>query len=173
MSVLERFRKIKLFAFDMDGVLTDGTVWVQESGEQVRRMSIKDGYALQLAVRKGYHVVVISGSFSQPVIQRLNKLGISNVHMNVQDKSKVLQEQVSSLELSMDEVLFMGDDIPDYAVMKMVGMAAAPKDAVDDIKHIAGYVSRYNGGLGCVRDVIETVLKLNNDWQLETEVKSL
>lgn len=173
MSLLEKFKKIRLFAFDVDGVLTDGTVSLHESGEQVRRMNIKDGFALQLAIRKGYKIIVISGSYSEPVIKRLNKLGIDDVVMRVEDKVEVLKKYVEQQSLTMDEVLFMGDDIPDYKVMKISGLAAAPADAVEDIKGISLYISRYAGGMGCVRDVIETVLKLNGHWELDTHIKSL
>lgn len=173
MSLLEKFKKIRLFAFDVDGVLTDGTVSLHESGEQVRRMNIKDGFALQLAIKRGYKIVVISGSYSEPVIKRLNKLGINDVMMKVEDKAEALRNYVEQHSIAMDEVLFMGDDVPDYNVMKVVGLAAAPADAVDDIKAISIYISRFAGGMGCVRDVLETVLKLNGHWELDTQVKSL
>lgn len=173
MNLLERFRKTRVFAFDVDGVLTDGRVYLHTDGEQVRAMNIKDGFALQLAVRKGYRIVVISGSYSEPVIKRLNKLGIVDVFMQVENKVDVLNEYLKTIGEEASAVLFMGDDIPDFAVMKSVGFAAAPNDAVNEVKEIAHYISRFPGGAGCVRDVLETVLKLNGDWEKYTEVKSM
>ncbi len=172
MTVLERFQKIKLFVFDVDGVLTDGSLYVFADGEQVRRMNIKDGFALQLAVKKGYGLMVMSGSDSQGVIKRLEKLGISDVFMKVADKKQLLLTYLSEKKLAIEDVLFMGDDIPDYAVMKIAGLACAPADAMPEIKTLAQYISTKNGGEGCVRDVIEKVLKINGHWELETDVTS-
>jgi 3-deoxy-D-manno-octulosonate 8-phosphate phosphatase (KDO 8-P phosphatase) len=172
MTLLEKFKAIRLFAFDVDGVLTDGSVYLMESGEQVRMMNIKDGFALQLAIKKGYKIVVISGSYSEPVIKRLNKLGIQDVFMKVEDKRSLLIQYARDQDISLEHVLFMGDDVPDYAVMKVAGIAAAPVDAMEDIKSASVYISQYGGGKGCVRDVIEKVMKLNGDWELFTDVKS-
>jgi 3-deoxy-D-manno-octulosonate 8-phosphate phosphatase (KDO 8-P phosphatase) len=172
MTLLDKFKQIRLFAFDVDGVLTDGSVYLMESGEQVRAMNIKDGFALQLAVKKGYGIVVISGSYSEPVIKRLNKLGITDVFMKVENKLEKLQEYITDKNISLSQVIFVGDDVPDYQVMKNCGLAASPIDAVEEIKSISAYISQYPGGKGCVRDVIEKVLKLNGDWELFTDVKS-
>lgn len=172
MTLLDKFKAIRLFAFDVDGVLTDGSVYLMESGEQVRMMNIKDGFALQLAIKKGYKIVVISGSYSEPVIKRLNKLGIRDVFMKVEDKRSLLIQYAKDQNIGLEHVLFMGDDVPDYAVMKEAGIAAAPVDAMEDIKSASVYISQYGGGKGCVRDVIEKVMKLNGDWELFTDVKS-
>lgn len=172
MDLLEKFRQVRVFAFDIDGVLTDGTVYVMDSGEQVRRMSIKDGFALQLAIKKGYQVVVISGSFSQPVADRLAKLGVTDTFMRVHNKLECLQQFLSPRGLSLDQVLFMGDDIPDLELMDHCGLPASPADAVGEIRQASLYISRFNGGEGCVRDVIEKVLKLNNHWELYTNIPS-
>ncbi|WP_430895906.1 MULTISPECIES: KdsC family phosphatase [unclassified Paraflavitalea] len=172
VTLLDDFKQINTFVFDMDGVLTDGTLFVFENNEFIRRMNIKDGYALQLAVKRGYHVLVISGAVSEPVKTRLNGLGISNVYMKVKDKTRVLHEFVESNNISLKQCLYMGDDIPDLEVMKMVGLATAPSDAVEEIKSVSHYISPYKGGMGCVRDVIEKVMKLNNDWYAESEVTS-
>jgi 3-deoxy-D-manno-octulosonate 8-phosphate phosphatase (KDO 8-P phosphatase) len=172
MSLLERFQKIRLFVFDVDGVLTDGSLYVFGDGEQVRRMNIKDGFALQLAVKKGYRMLVISGSFSEGVARRMEKLGISEVYMNVGDKKQLLQRYMDEKGIPAEQVLFMGDDMPDYAVMKLVGLACAPANAMPEIKSLAHYISSKNGGEGCVRDVIEKVLKINNKWEVETDVRS-
>ena len=172
MSLLDKFKQITTFVFDVDGVLTDGTLFVFDNGQFVRRMNIKDGFALQLAVKKGYRVAIISGGTSDAVMERLNRLGINDVFMQVTDKNKRLAEYVQQHKLSRNEVLFMGDDIPDYEVMKQVGMPCAPADAVSEIKQIATYISLAPGGQGCVRDVIEKVLKLNDHWELHTDVAS-
>jgi len=172
MTLLEKFSRIKVFAFDIDGVLTDGNLYLLDTGEQVRRMNIKDGFALQLAIKKGYKVVIISGSYSEPSINRLNKLGIPDIYMRVTDKTACLENYLHEKKLPASEVLFMGDDIPDFSVMTMVGIAACPKDAAGEIRNCSQYVSRFKGGEGCVRDVIEKVLKLNNHWELETNIPS-
>lgn len=171
MSILDKFKQITTFVFDMDGVLTDGTVYVLDSG-QYRRMNIKDGFALQLAIKKGYRIVVISGSISDPAVQRLYKLGIQDVFMGVKDKKVRLTEYMRQHDLKPAEVLMMGDDIPDYEVMQTVGLACAPADAVTEIKEMAHYISLSPGGMGCVRDVIEKVLKLNDHWDLHTNTTS-
>jgi 3-deoxy-D-manno-octulosonate 8-phosphate phosphatase (KDO 8-P phosphatase) len=170
--MLDLFSRITTFVFDVDGVLTDGTLFVFDNGEQVRRMNIKDGYALQLAVKKGYRVAIFSGGISQAVIQRLNKLGITDVFMNVKDKKSGVLTYLQQHDITWDEVLFMGDDIPDYSVMKEAALPCAPCDAVPEIKQIAKYISSLRGGKGCVRDVIEKVLKLRDHWDLDVTVPS-
>jgi 3-deoxy-D-manno-octulosonate 8-phosphate phosphatase (KDO 8-P phosphatase) len=172
MSVLEKFKPITTFVFDVDGVLTDGSILVYDSGEQVRRMSIKDGYSLQLAVKKGYRVVVISGGSSEGIRMRLQHLGVADVFLNVINKKKKLVDYAREHGLEDREILFMGDDIPDHGVMKQVGLACAPSDAVVEIKHLAAYISAFGGGQGCVRDVIEKVLKLNGHWEPDDSVAS-
>ena len=172
MSILEKFKSIRTFVFDVDGVMTDGNVQVFESGEQVRFMNTKDGYSLQLAVKKGYRVLVISGGNSEGVRLRLQGLGISDIFLKVKDKEDRLRQYVTEHGLDMTDLLYMGDDIPDYAVMKQVGLACAPADAAPEIRHIAAYISSFSGGKGCVRDVIEKVLKLNGHWDLDTSVAS-
>ena len=172
MTLTARFQHITTFVFDVDGVLTNGMVYVFDDGQQVRRMSIKDGYALQLAVKKGYRVLVISGGNSPAVVSRLHKLGIRDVHMGVMDKRAVLEQYMNDQQLSKDELLFMGDDIPDYGVMQMVGLPCAPGDAAPEIRKVAVYISRLDGGMGCVREVIEKVMKLNGHWELDTQVPS-
>jgi 3-deoxy-D-manno-octulosonate 8-phosphate phosphatase (KDO 8-P phosphatase) len=168
MSLLQHFQKIKAFVFDLDGVLTDGSLLIMPGQEFIRTMDIKDGYALQHAVKKGYHVVVISGSISKACAERLEYLGIRNVYMKVKDKEEVLAQFILSHHLHWDEVLFMGDDLPDYEVMKQVGLPCCPADAVHDIKAISKFISTMNGGKGCAREVIEKVLRLNNDWVLSS-----
>lgn len=170
--MLEIFSRITTFIFDVDGVLTDGTLFIYNNGEQVRRMNIKDGYALQLAVKKGYRIAIFSGSTSEAVVKRLQKLGVMDIFMNVKDKKQDVQEYLEKNGVSWGEVLFMGDDIPDYWVMQEVAMPCSPSDAVPEIKQISKYISSIEGGRGCVRDVIEKVLKLRNDWSMYAEILS-
>ena len=162
-----------MIAMDVDGVLTDGKLWLLPSLDLVRNMNIKDGYALQLAVKKGYHVVVISGALDSGAVEnRMKGLGIIDVNMGVMNKAKLLKSKMEKLSLNKEQVLFIGDDIPDYEVMKTVGLACCPQDAVSEITQIADYISPIKGGEGCVRDVIEKVLKLNHHWELNTDISS-
>lgn len=172
MTLLDKFKNITTFVLDVDGVLTDGTVYVFNDGQQVRGMSTKDGFAMQLAKKKGYNILVISGGDSPAVVSRLNKLGIGDIFMSVHDKLAVLKQFMAEKNIPKDKVLFMGDDIPDYIAMGEAGLPCAPADAVPEIKKIAVYISSLEGGRGCVRDVIERVLKLNGDWELHTDVAS-
>ncbi len=172
MNVLEKFKHIKTFVFDVDGVLTDGSLLILNDGQMARRMNIKDGYALQLAVKKGYRVVVISGGTSDVVQERLLKLGVTDCFLKIDNKKEKLTEYVSGHQLSWDEILFMGDDIPDHAPMQMTGLPCCPADAVAEIKQISHYISPVKGGEGCARDVIEKVLKLNGHWDLDTDIAS-
>jgi 3-deoxy-D-manno-octulosonate 8-phosphate phosphatase (KDO 8-P phosphatase) len=172
MNVLEKFKIIKTFVFDVDGVLTNGTLLVLNDGQQARSMNIKDGYALQLAVKKGYRVVVISGGTSDAVKDRLDKLGVKDCFLKVDDKKEKLVAYVTQHRLSWAEVLFMGDDIPDHTSMQLVGLPCCPADAVPEIKQVSHYISPIAGGKGCARDVIEKVLKLNGHWDLDTTVAS-
>lgn len=171
MDILEQFKNVKIFVFDVDGVLTDGTVLVLE-GLQARRMSIKDGFALQMAIKKGYKILIISGGYSEAVKERLAKLGVRHVHMAVEDKKTFLSDYVKRCKLKWAELLYMGDDIPDYGLMKLVGIPCCPADAVPEIRDIVNYISPFNGGSGCVRDVIEKVLKLNDHWDYDTDIAS-
>jgi 3-deoxy-D-manno-octulosonate 8-phosphate phosphatase (KDO 8-P phosphatase) len=172
MQILSRFKLIKSFAFDMDGVLTDGNIIVNSNDNWLRQMNIRDGYALQLAARSGFNVMVISGSNSSFVHDRLNKLGVKDVFMQVKNKEDFLKKFVAERKISLNETLYMGDDIPDYFCMKIAGIAACPADAASEIKQVASYISPYAGGHGCVRDVIEKVLKLNNKWTLNNNIPS-
>jgi len=172
MQILSRFKLIKTFAFDMDGVLTDGNIIVDSNDNWLRQMNIRDGYALQLATRSGFNVMVISGSNSSFVHDRLNKLGINDVFMDVKNKEDFLKRFIAERKISLNELLFMGDDIPDYFCMKMAGISACPADAAFEIKEMASYISPFAGGHGCVRDVIEKVLKLNNKWALNNNIPS-
>src|SRR5690242_7602899 len=172
MHILSRFKLVTTFVFDMDGVLTDGSILIDNENNWLRKMNIRDGYALQLAAKSGYRIVVISGSASPSVQQRLNRLGINEVFMNVTDKAGFLKRYMEENNISTNELLFMGDDIPDFLCMKMAGIAACPSDAALEIREMASYISNFSGGNGCVRDVIEKVLKLNGHWSLQNNIPS-
>ena len=163
-SYKEYLNHITTFVFDVDGVLTDGIISVTTSGEMLRSMNIKDGYALKTAVDKGYHVCVISGGSNEGVRLRLEGLGVTDIHLGAHHKTKTLSDYLSMKNLKHENVLYMGDDIPDLDVMKEIGLPCCPQDAVAEIKAISKYVSHKKGGKGCVRDVIEQVLKVQGKW---------
>ncbi len=172
MNILELFKKITTFIFDVDGVLTDGTVLVLENGVQARRMNIKDGFALQMAIKNGYQILIVSGGHSPEVVNRLEKLGIKEVFMSVSDKKKFIANYISENELLKEQVLYMADDLPDLPAMTIVGLSCCPADAVNEIKEAVQYISPMNGGYACVRDVIEKVMKLNDHWNYREDVTS-
>jgi 3-deoxy-D-manno-octulosonate 8-phosphate phosphatase (KDO 8-P phosphatase) len=163
-SYKEYLTHITTLVFDVDGVLTDGTISVTTEGEMLRTMNIKDGFALKTAVDKGYHVCVISGGSNEGVRIRLQGLGVSDIFLGTHHKTKTLSDYLKSKNLENRNVLFMGDDIPDLQVMQIVGLPCCPQDAVPEIKEISKYVSHKKGGRGCVRDVIEQVLKVQGKW---------
>ena len=164
MNLLAKFTPIKLFVFDVDGVLTDGKLLLLDSGEMARSMNVKDGYAMQLALKKGYEILIISGGTSEAVKLRFTKLGIKNVELGIKDKVTILNDFIVSNNFRLDQILYMGDDIPDIPPMKIVGLPCAPADAAQEVLNEAMYISPKMGGGGCVRDVVEKVLKLNNHW---------
>ena len=172
MNVLELFKPITTFVFDVDGVLTDGTVLVLENGLQARRMHIKDGFALQMAIKNGYRVKIISGGTSPQVMDRLDKLGVKDINMTVLDKKGFLENFIAQNNLEKNQVLYMGDDLPDIPAMSVVGLPCCPADAAAEVKEAASYISPLNGGSACVRDVIEKVLKLNGHWHYRDDVAS-
>jgi 3-deoxy-D-manno-octulosonate 8-phosphate phosphatase (KDO 8-P phosphatase) len=172
MNVLEHFQDISTFVFDVDGVLTDGGVLLLENGLQARRMNIKDGLALQMALKNNYRVVIISGGASEPVISRLQYLGLNEIHLGLKDKLKFLEGLMEQYRLKWNEMLYMGDDLPDLPVLEKVGLPCCPADSAIEVKKISKYISPLNGGYGCVRDVIEKVLKLNGHWNYNPEVSS-
>ncbi|MBS1621531.1 MAG: HAD hydrolase family protein [Bacteroidetes bacterium] len=169
---LELFKKITTFIFDVDGVLTDGKLLLLDNGTQARSMNVKDGYAMQLAIKSGYRIFIVSGSQSEPVRERLEKLGISEIRMSVSDKKSLVEEYIKNHLLDTEEVLYMGDDIPDLPVLSVAGLPCCPADAANEIKKASVYISSISGGAGCVRDVIEKVLKLNDHWNYDPDVAS-
>jgi 3-deoxy-D-manno-octulosonate 8-phosphate phosphatase (KDO 8-P phosphatase) len=162
--LLSKFKDITTFIFDVDGVLTDGSVYVNEAGEQTRSFNIKDGYALQLAVKCGYNVCAISGSRSKIAIHRLSSLGIKDIYLGCGVKSETFKVYINERGISPMNVLYMGDDIPDLEVMQQVGLPVCPADAAEEIKELCEYVSPLAGGKGCARDVIEKALKIQGKW---------
>jgi len=163
-NIKQLFSKINTFMFDVDGVLTDSMVLTLPDGDQIRRMNIKDGYALRRGIEQGYHISIISGGNSESVRKRLNGLGISEVHLSSNDKVGIFENLLKKYQLKPENILYMGDDIPDYEVMKKVGIAACPKDAAPEIKSISHYISSKKGGQGAVRDVLEQVMKVQDKW---------
>ena len=173
MTELKNFKKdlmkVKAFAFDVDGVFTDGSVFLFPEGEFLRAMNIKDGYAVQYAVKQGYPIAVITGGNSDIIKKRFTYLGVTDIYLKSSNKFNDYEDFRYSHHLEHENVLFMGDDLPDFEIMKKVGVPTCPADAVEEIKHISCYISDKKGGNGCVRDVIEQVLRLHNKWMVEGE----
>lgn len=163
-SYKEIMNDITSFIFDVDGVLTDGSVFVTNEGEILRTMHIRDGYAMKAAIESGYKVCIISGGSNEGVRIRLQNLGITDIYLGTPDKVATFNEYTAVSKINPEQVLYMGDDIPDYHVMKLVGLATCPQDASPEIKGISGYISHKNGGKGAVRDVIEQVMKVQGKW---------
>ena len=160
----ELLKNITTLMFDYDGVFTDGKVLLTENGEQLRTANVKDGYALQLAKKKGFRIAVISGGTSNTVVTRMNGLNITDVFIKVNHKINVYHDYLDKHQLKNEEVLFMGDDIPDLHIMQEVGVAICPADAAEEIKAISHYISHVKGGDGCVRDIVEQVMKVQGKW---------
>lgn len=162
----EIMNHISAFILDVDGVLTDSSVHVTPTGEMLRIMNIRDGFAMKAAIESGFHVCIISGGSNEGVRIRLQNLGIKDIHLASPDKVATFNEYLAQYNLKPEEVLYMGDDIPDYHVMKLVGLPACPQDSVPEIKAISKYISHKNGGRGAVRDVIEQVMKVQGKWHV-------
>ncbi|NVO20464.1 MAG: HAD-IIIA family hydrolase [Bacteroidetes bacterium] len=163
----ERLLKVNTFIFDYDGVLSDGIVILMSNGEALRTANVKDGYAIQLAMKKGYRIAIISGAYSESVKKRFENLKVSDVFLGVDHKILVFEEYLTKHSISPEEVLFMGDDIPDYEIMLKAGVPTCPADAAEEIRSLAVYISHHNGGQGCVRDIIEQVMKVQGKWMNE------
>ncbi len=170
-SYKEYLNQITTFIFDVDGVLTDGSVQITTSGEMLRTMNVKDGYALKTALNEGYSICIISGGTNEGVKKRLSILGIADIYLGAHNKIEQLNDYLNSNKISSENVLYMGDDIPDYPVMKRIGLPCCPQDAVPEIKAISKYISHKNGGKGAVRDVIEQVLKVQDKWNGNFDAK--
>ena len=170
-SYKEYLANITTFIFDVDGVLTDGTITVTTDGELLRSMSIKDGFALKTAIDAGFNMCIISGGSNEGVRKRLAGLGIKDIFLGAHNKIEQLNSYLNQHHISKSQVLYMGDDIPDYPVMALVGLPCCPQDAVPEIKAISKYISHKNGGKGAVRDVIEQVLKVHGKWNGNFDAK--
>ncbi len=163
-SYKQYLKDITTFVFDVDGVLTNGTVLVTTKGEMLRKMSVKDGFALKTAISKGYNVCIITGGTNEGVRERLKGLGVTTFYMGVHNKAEPLDEYLDIYNIAPESVLYMGDDLPDIAPMRMIALPTCPQNAVQEVKAVCKYISHKNGGDGCVRDVIEQVLKVRGDW---------
>lgn len=166
MSYKEYLKHITTFIFDVDGVLTDGSIMVNTDGEMFRTMNVKDGYGLKAAVEGGYNVCVISGGSNEGVRVRLRNLGIKDIFLGISEKTEILEGYLKENNLKAENVLYMGDDLPDFEIMQEIGLPTCPQDAVQEIKAISKYVSHKKGGKGCVRDVIEQVMKVQGKWMV-------
>lgn len=156
--------RINTFIFDVDGVLTNGNLLVSSDGQLLRSMNTRDGYAIKKAIKNNYTVCIISGGKNEGVRSRLHNLGVTDVYLGIEDKVETLNKFFSSHNIDPEKVTYMGDDIPDTHPMKLVGLPACPQDAVPEVKILSTYVSHLNGGQGCVRDLIEQVLKSQEKW---------
>ncbi len=150
--------------FDIDGVFTDGMVHVMPDGQLLRKLSVKDSYALQYAIKKGVRIAIITGGNSIAVHDSLQRLGVKHIFLQSKNKERVFDTFVAKQGITSAEVLYMGDDIPDYRVMEKAGIAVCPADASEEIKGISDYVSIREGGKGCVRDIIEQTLRVQGKW---------
>lgn len=164
MSYKTKLANITTFVFDVDGVLTDGRVLITSEGELLRSMNIKDGYALKRAVDEGFRVAIISGGTNEGVRKRLEGLGVKEIYLGAHEKTTFLLDYCSENKVRLEEIAYMGDDLPDLPPIKVVGLSCCPQDAVPEIKAAVDYVSHKNGGAGCVRDLIEQVLKVHDKW---------
>lgn len=164
MNSDQLFKDIKTFIFDIDGVLTTGSVLVTEAGEMLRSVNIKDGYALQHAIKQGYNIAIISGGNSQGMFHRFKGLGIDEIYLGQKSKKEALENILRDFKVSADKVAYVGDDMPDYPVLKMVGIPCCPADAAKDIQEICKYISPVKGGFGVAREILEKAMKLHNTW---------
>lgn len=163
-EVKQLLHKVKAFVFDVDGVFTDSSVMLHPGGSYIRMMNIKDGFALQHAVKMGFEVAIITGSRSAMVRKRFRYLGVKDIYMKSASKTVDFEKFCSRRHLEKENVLYMGDDLPDFEVMKMAGFPCCPSDAAEEIKQVSLYISDKGGGNGCVRDVIEQVMRVQGKW---------
>lgn len=161
---LKLLPKITTLIFDVDGVLTDGIVTLLPNGDQIRSLNSKDSFAIQLAVRKGLRICIITGGNSQNVKMAMNRMGVEDVYLKIANKIDTYDDVKVMYDLTDEEIMYMGDDLPDYEVMKNVGISACPNNAAREIRDISKYISDQDGGKGCVRDIIEKVLRAQGKW---------
>lgn len=172
MALLQKFAQIRLVVLDVDGVLTNGSLLVMPGGEMLRTMNVYDGYAMQLAIKRGLQIIVVTGGDSEAVRARLQKLGIENVHTKCLDKAALVASVLQEQQISWEHVAVLGDDIPDLTCMQHAGLACCPANAVKEIKDVSHYISNTGGGNGFVREVLEKILKLQHKWDDDTHTPS-
>lgn len=160
-------KKIKAIIFDIDGVLSAETVSLGADGDPMRTVNIKDGYAIQLAVKLGLHIAIMTGAYTENVKLRYSKLGVTDIYLKCAVKIKTYEEYIEKYGLKDDEIIFVGDDVPDYEIMSRCGCPCCPQDACPDIKEISTYISNVKGGYGCGRDIIEQVLRAQGKWMCD------
>lgn len=160
----EDIAKVRLIVLDVDGVMTDGGITVTPEGEFIRKFHAKDGYALSYALRRGYEIAIITGGRGRSLEVRLNMLGVKHIYSNCMHKIEALHDLMQKVGVTPEEVLYMGDDIPDIEPMQQVGMPVCPADAATEVIEASRYVSQFKGGEGCVRDVVEQVMRARGDW---------
>jgi 3-deoxy-D-manno-octulosonate 8-phosphate phosphatase (KDO 8-P phosphatase) len=166
LNFKERLKHIRAFVFDIDGVLSTSKVYISSDGELIRTTNVRDGYAIVQAIKAGYKIGIISGGKSEAVAERYRKLGVHDVYINSEFKMLDFEDFLAKHHLNPENVLYMGDDIPDIAVMKKCGVASCPADAAEEVKAVSLYISGKNGGEACVRDIISQVMKTQNTWEL-------
>ncbi|MEM9918414.1 MAG: HAD hydrolase family protein [Bacteroidota bacterium] len=164
MNYLEKFKQIDTFIFDVDGVMTNSELIVLENGRLLRKMNVRDGFAIKKALEAGFRVAVITGGSSSGVTQRLRALGVQDIYSGIQDKLDAFEEYIYSYDIDPSRILYMGDDWPDYEPMRRVAIPACPRNAIPEILEIAQYISPLEGGKGCVRDVIEKTMRIHKKW---------
>lgn len=164
LNFKEELKNVKAFAFDVDGVFSSASVILHPSGEMLRTSNIKDGYAIFHAIKMGFPIAIITGGDSEIVKERFSKLGVKHVYLRSQDKMVDFRDFLEKENLKAEEILYMGDDIPDYPVLSSVGIPTCPEDAAVEVKSVSKYISHRKGGEGCVRDVVEQVMRSQNKW---------
>jgi 3-deoxy-D-manno-octulosonate 8-phosphate phosphatase (KDO 8-P phosphatase) len=170
----EDLMKVKAFIFDVDGVLSTESIVIDSTGEMLRTANTKDGYAIQYAIKKGYPVAIITGGVSDAVEKRYRGLGVTDIYMGSKNKIKDFEDFIGKHDLDPDHIMYMGDDLPDFEVMKRIGVPTCPANAVEQIKAISSYISDKDGGFGCVRDVVEQVLRVHSNWYVsDTNIQSI
>lgn len=172
MSFLDKLHHIDTIILDVDGVLTDSSVYILEDGVLMRKMSTRDGYAIQYAIKKGYRIIIITGGKSQGVIKRLQNLGVQEIYSGIQNKLEAMDELIEVYGLDLSTAAYMGDDLPDYEALRLVSLSTCPANAAPEIREICQYISPFKGGEGCVRDLLEKILKVQGKW-IETDVVTL
>ena len=165
MNYKEKLNDITTFVFDVDGVFTDSSILITTSGELLRKMSVRDGFAVKAALAQGYRICVISGGTNEGVRERLKALGVTDIFLGAGHKEDVIREYLEDYGIGKSEVLYMGDDIPDIPAMKYAGLVSCPQNAVPEVKAISHYISHLNGGDGCVREIIQQVMRVHGKWE--------